>query len=103
MSSAKVRYNDEDSYDIVLLGLTKTEAMAVREGFSALEVNQYWAFQNQGSLTEAVRSNSILAGLHQEYKDTIRDVKPATPAGPSETYEEEDEEYDEFGDLGFDA
>ena len=102
MSSAKVRYNDEDSYDIVLLGLTKTEAMAVREGFSALEVNQDWAFQNQGSLTDAVRANSILADLHQEYKDTIRDVEPEVASeGPSETYEEEDD--DEFGDLGFDA
>lgn len=97
MASVKVREND-GVYDVVFLGLDKTEAMAIREGFSALEVNQDWAFENQGVLTEAVRDNSILAELHQEYKDTIRDVA----IGGTDSDEEPEGTVDsEFDDMGF--
>ena len=85
MASAKVRGNSDGTYDIVFVGVTKQEAMAIREGFSALEVNQKWAYANQGSLTGAVRVNTILAELHDEYKATIRDVPPPV------TFEEEEE------------
>lgn len=98
MSSALVRVNDNGTYDVLIQGATKTEAMAIREGFSALEVNQEWAYKNQGSITEAVRANSILAELHQEYKDTIRDVKP-TPVA----VEEEEDDEPTLEDLGFQA
>lgn len=98
MSKALVRVNDNGTYDVLFQGATKTEAMAIREGFSTLSVNQNWAYENQDSLVDAVRSNSILADLHQEYKSTIRDVKPAPVAV-------EEEENDEvlLEDLGFQA
>lgn len=93
MSKALVRVNDNGTYDVLFQGATKTEAMAIREGFSTLSVNQEWAFQNQGTLVDAVRSNSILAELHKEYKETIRDVKPVEDADEELTLE----------DLGFQA
>jgi len=97
-----VRVNDNDTYDVLIQGATKTEAMAIREGFSALEVNQAWAFQNQGSITEAVRANSILADLHQAYKETIRDVKPTPAPVEEEPFDDEDDELT-LEDLGFQA
>lgn len=97
MSKVLVRVN-EQTYDVVFLGVTKTEAMAIREGFSALSINQDWAYQNQGSLTEAVRANSTLAELHDEYKRTIRDVVPPVSV---ETYDEV--EASDFEDMGFEA
>ena len=87
MVQVKVRVSD-GTYDILFLGASKAEAMAVREGFSALEVNQDWAFENQGTLTYGVRNNSVLADLHDEYKRTIRDVAPA-----------QQEKADEFADF----
>lgn len=98
MSKALVRVNDNGTYDVLFQGATKTEAMAIREGFSTLSVNQDWAYANQGSLVEAVRYNSILADLHQEYKNTIRDVKP-TPVA----VEEEEDDEPTLEDLGFQA
>lgn len=94
MASAKVRENGDGSYDIVFVGVTKQEAMAIREGFSALEVNQTWAYANQGSLTDAVRTSTILTDLHNEYKRTIRDV-PSPVAYDDEAELDIDEEYEE--------
>ena len=89
----KVRINDGDpeTYDVLFLGCGKKEAMAIREGFSALDVNQDWSRNNQYPLTAAVRANSVLAELHQEYKDTIRDPKPTAATEEVEEYIEEDE------------
>ena len=101
MSSALARVNDNGTYDVLIQGATKTEAMAIRESFSALPVNQEWAYKNQGSITDAVRANSILADLHQEYKETIRDVKPA-PVEEEEPFTDEDDELT-LEDLGFQA
>lgn len=103
MSSALVRVNDNGTYDVMIQGVTKTEAMAIREGFSAVPVNQEWAYKNQGSITGAVRANSILADLHEEYKETIRDVKPApAPVEEEEPFDDEDGELT-LEDLGFQA
>jgi len=88
-----------DTYTVVLDELSKTEAMAVREGFSALDVNQKWAMENQGSLTEAVRHNTVLAELHSEYKSTIRDVSQAD----EEEYIDEDEDFIEDEEDSWEA
>lgn len=103
MSSVLARVDDNNTYDVLIQGATKSEAMAIREGFSALPVNQEWAYKNQGSITEAVRANSILAELHKEYKETIRDVKPApAPVEEEEPFDDEDGELT-LEDLGFQA
>ena len=91
MSEIKVRVN-VDSYDVLILGATKQETMAIREAFSAVDTNRAFAQANAGSLLDAARNNSVLADLHQEYKSTIRDVVAAGPA-------EVEEEYDEFEDF----
>lgn len=105
MASAKVRENGDGTYDVVFVGVTKPEAMAIREGFSALDVNQKWAYANQGSLTNAVRGNTILAALHDEYKATIRDVPPPVVYEEEEELdiEEDYEEEDEWEAIGFSA
>ena len=91
MSEIKVRVNDE-TYDVLILGATKREAMAIREAFSAVEANRDFAQVNQGSLLDAARNNTVLAELHAEYKKTIRDVQYTAPAEAEEEFVDEDEE-----------
>lgn len=95
MAEIKVRVNDE-TYDVLILGATTRETMAIREAFSAVDVNRAFAQANQGSLLEAARGNSVLADLHQEYKDTIRDVVAAGPTEVEEVFEEEEDEFEDF-------
>ena len=99
MSEIKVRVNGEDSFDIVLLGLSKRETMSIREAFSAVEVNRTFAQENSGTLLNAARANSVLAELHDEYKKTIRDVQPTAPTEAEEEFVDEYEEEDEFADF----
>lgn len=65
-----------DTYDVRIDGLSREGAMVVRELFSDVGFNREWAYARveRRSILSALRGNTVMMDLHEEFKRTYRDV-----------------------------
>ncbi|UOF81342.1 hypothetical protein [Caudoviricetes sp.] len=86
---AYVRVQGEE-YDVKIEGLSKRSVMVLREIFSDVSSNTTWATTQpeRDDIISAFRHNSVMVGLHDEFKRTYRDVAGLTGDVPVATDDE---------------